>query len=36
MKSEADVDAAIAAGVAIEVDTKSYFLCSIVDDHAAK
>jgi len=36
MKSEADVDAAIASGVAAEVDTGSYFLCSIVNDHAAK
>jgi hypothetical protein len=36
MKSEAEVDAAIAAGVAIEVDTHSYFLCSIVNPHAAK
>jgi len=36
MTSEADVDAAIAAGVALEVDTHSYFLCSIVNDHAAK
>jgi hypothetical protein len=31
MKSEADVDAAIAAGVAQETDTGSYFLCSIVN-----
>jgi len=36
MKSEADVDAAIAAGVAIEIDTHSYFLCSIVSAHAAR
>ena len=36
MKSEADVDAAIAAGVALEVDTGSYFLCSIVNAHAAR
>ena len=35
MTSEAAVDAAIAAGVAQEVDTHSYFLCSIVDAHAA-
>jgi len=35
MTSEAAVDAAIAAGVAREVDTGSYFLCSIVSDHAA-
>ena len=35
MTSEAEVDAAIAAGVAREVDTGSYFLCSIVNAHAA-
>ena len=35
MTSEAAVDAAIAAGVAQETDTGSYFLCSIVDAHAA-
>jgi len=35
MTSEAAVDDAIAAGVAREVDTGSYFLCSIVDSHAA-
>ena len=35
MTSEAAVDAAIAAGVAQEVDTGSYFLCSIVNAHAA-
>ena len=36
MTSEAAVDAAIAAGVAVEVDTHSYFICSIVNEHAAK
>jgi hypothetical protein len=35
MTSEAAVDAAITAGVAREVDTGSYFLCSIVNAHAA-
>jgi hypothetical protein len=35
MTSEAAVDAAIAAGVAQEIDTGSYFLCSIVNSHAA-
>jgi hypothetical protein len=35
MTSEAEVDAAIAAGVAQERDTGTYFLCSIVDAHAA-
>jgi hypothetical protein len=36
MTSEAAVDAAVAAGVAVEVDTHSYFLCSIVNANAAK
>lgn|SRR5689334_20865756 len=36
MTSEAAVDAAIAAGVAVEVDTHAYFICSIVNEHAAK
>ncbi len=36
MTSEAAVDAAIAAGVAQETDTGTYFLCAIVNDHAAK
>ena len=36
MTSEADVDAAIAAGVAQEIDTHGYFLCSIVNARAAK
>jgi hypothetical protein len=35
MTSEAAVDAAIAAGVAQEIDTGGYFLCSIVNAHAA-
>ena len=35
MTSEAAVDAAVDAGVAQEIDTGSYFLCSIVNDHAA-
>jgi hypothetical protein len=35
MTSEAAVDAAIAAGVAREIDTGTYFLCSIVNAHAA-
>jgi hypothetical protein len=34
MTSEAAVDAAIAAGVAQEIDTGSYFLCSIVNAQA--
>jgi hypothetical protein len=36
MTSEAAVDAAVAAGVATEIDTGGYFLCSIVNDHAAR
>jgi hypothetical protein len=36
MTSEAAVDAAITAGVAIEVDTHSYFMCAIVNANAAK
>jgi hypothetical protein len=36
MKSEAAVDAAIAAGVAVEVDTSFYFLCAVVNARAAK
>jgi hypothetical protein len=36
MTSEAAVDAAIAAGVAREIDTGGYFICSIVSDQAAK
>jgi hypothetical protein len=35
MKSEAAVDAAIAAGVAQEIDTHFYFLCAVVNPHAA-
>ena len=35
MTSEAAVDAAIAAGIAQEIDTGGYFLCSIVNAHAA-
>jgi hypothetical protein len=34
MKSEAAIDAAIAAGVAQEIDTHFYFLCAVVNDHA--
>jgi len=36
MTSEATLDAAIAAGVAREVDTGGYFICAIVDPNAAK
>ena len=34
MKSEAAVDAAIAAGVAREIDTNFYFLCAVVSSNA--
>jgi hypothetical protein len=34
LKSEAVVDAFVAAGFAVEVDTGHYFLCSVVNAHA--
>jgi hypothetical protein len=34
--SEAAVDAAVAAGVAQEIDTQFYFLCSVVNPHAVR
>lgn len=34
MKSEEAIDAAIAAGVAVEIDTHFYFLCAVVNAHA--
>ena len=34
MKSEADVEAAIAAGVAVEQDLHFYFICAVVGGHA--
>ena len=34
MKSEEDVDAAIDAGVAVEIDTHFYFICAVVSPHA--
>ena len=36
MTSEADVNAAVAAGVASKTDTHGYFLCAIVNAHAAR
>ena len=36
MTSEAAVNAAVAAGVAQKIDTGGYFLCSIVNAHAAQ
>ena len=35
MKSEAAVDQAIADGLAVEIDTHFYFLCAVVNAHAA-
>jgi hypothetical protein len=35
-KSEADVDALLATGVAKEIDLNFYFLCSVVNGHAAR
>jgi hypothetical protein len=35
VKSEADVDALVDAGLAVEIDTHFYFLCSVVNPHAA-
>jgi hypothetical protein len=35
LKSEAAVDAFIGAGYAAEVDSAHYFLCSVVNAHAA-
>ncbi len=36
MTSEAAVDAAVDSGVAQEIDTQFYFLCSVVSPNAAK
>ena len=36
MKSEEAVDAAIAAGDAMEIDTQFYFLCAVVNPNAGK
>jgi hypothetical protein len=35
LKSEADVDALLHSGLAAEIDTHFYFLCSVVNSHAA-
>src|SRR6266496_2491842 len=35
LRSEADVDALVDSGLAIEIDTHFYFLCAVVNDHAA-
>lgn len=34
MKSEADINVAVAAGVAVKVDTSFYFLCAVVSANA--
>jgi hypothetical protein len=34
-KSEAEVDALVDAGLAVEIDTHFYFLCSVVNANAA-
>jgi hypothetical protein len=34
MKSEADIEAAIDAGVAVKQDLHFYFICAVVDEHA--
>ena len=36
LKSEADVDALLHSGLATEIDTHFYFLCSVVNGHAAR
>ena len=35
IKSEADVDRLVDSGLAVEVDTRFYFLCAVVNGHAA-
>jgi len=35
VRSEADVDALVGSGLAVEVDTHFYFLCAVVNAHAA-
>jgi len=35
VRSEADVDALVASGLATEIDTQFYFLCSVVNGNAA-
>jgi hypothetical protein len=36
LRSEADVDSLVKSGLAVEIDTHFYFLCSVVNDHAAR
>ena len=35
VRSEADVDALVDSGLAVEIDTHFYFLCAVVNGHAA-
>ena len=35
IRSEADVDALVDSGLAMEIDTHFYFLCAVVNPHAA-
>ena len=35
LRSEADVDALVGSGLAVEIDLHFYFLCAVVNDHAA-
>jgi len=35
LRSEAAVDALVGTGLAVEVDTHFYFLCAVVNSHAA-
>jgi hypothetical protein len=36
VRSEADVDKLLDTGLATEIDTRFYFLCSVVNGHAAR
>jgi len=35
LRSEAAVDALVDSGLAVEIDTNFYFLCAVVNGHAA-
>jgi len=35
LKSEAAIDDLVASGLATEIDTHFYFLCAVVNSHAA-
>lgn len=36
MESEEEIEEAVDDGIALEIDTESYFLCSVVDKHALR